>query len=290
MQQSRPYLISANVPSEKCNFFRQLAISWNDDLARGVAGPLPNYAQLNDFYSQEYRYVMGKKTGIDNYLLSPFRVAQTKSQIEWIRRATSVSPESWVDVGAGYGLLIRMAAENLPGCQFMAVEASKDAQSELAHMATVIDDTDFWSGIDELESFFDVVSLSHVLEHMLDPEAVVERMRYYLKCGGLVLIEVPNDDRDILFAPSRTSDLPHLHFFGLKGLTQLVERSGFEILRSDTVGDYPRKKQYPFMNRVKRRLIRWIKGPMSLLDDKLWYCESGPRRNIRVLARANQST
>jgi len=43
------------------------------------------------------------------------------------------------------------------------------------------------------ESEFDVVILSAVLEHLYDPAAVVEKISRFLKPGGLLYLDVPNE-------------------------------------------------------------------------------------------------
>ena len=85
----------------------------------------------------------------------------------------------------------------------------------------------------------DVCVMEHVLEHVLDPQALLARLPAILAPGGVVAITVPNDfsavqlrakalrhiDRDVWVAPPQ-----HLNYFNSETLPRLLERMGFEVL------------------------------------------------------------
>ena len=93
------------------------------------------------------------------------------------------------------------------------------------------------SGVQELElpeHTFDLVVLWHVLEHLADPGAVLERARGWLTSRGCLLIGVPNLDslqarlgRDRWF---HLDSQRHLVHFTPLGLDLLLERSGFRTV------------------------------------------------------------
>jgi SAM-dependent methyltransferase len=92
--------------------------------------------------------------------------------------------------------------------------------------------------IDEREAV-DVCVMEHVLEHVLDPQALLARLPAILKSGGAVAITVPNDfsavqlraralghiERDFWVAPPQ-----HLNYFNSETLPRLLERMGFDVL------------------------------------------------------------
>jgi 2-polyprenyl-3-methyl-5-hydroxy-6-metoxy-1,4-benzoquinol methylase len=73
---------------------------------------------------------------------------------------------------------------------------------------------------------FDVILLSHVLEHLKHPAAVLEDVRPMLKEDGALFVEVPDidlfDERD----PYQFS-FEHINYFNLQTLRNLMSRCGF---------------------------------------------------------------
>jgi 2-polyprenyl-3-methyl-5-hydroxy-6-metoxy-1,4-benzoquinol methylase len=82
---------------------------------------------------------------------------------------------------------------------------------------------------------FDVVTLSHVIEHVHDPRAFVRRIRALLKPGGIVWIETPNlegSGHRRFGAAWRGLEPPrHLVLFGWDSLEALLREAGFAALR-----------------------------------------------------------
>jgi 2-polyprenyl-3-methyl-5-hydroxy-6-metoxy-1,4-benzoquinol methylase len=80
---------------------------------------------------------------------------------------------------------------------------------------------------------FDLVIMSHVLEHTMDPDLAISNAHGLLKSGGFILIEVPNKDAvhfQMFRAASDCFDVPrHQYFFGLSSLKKMLERKKFEV-------------------------------------------------------------
>ena len=80
---------------------------------------------------------------------------------------------------------------------------------------------------------FDVVVLSNVIEHSLNPKEMLKNVRRILKPEGLLLISCPNSQSWLrcLFRRSWINwHVPfHLFHFSSKTLNQLLKSSGFEI-------------------------------------------------------------
>jgi SAM-dependent methyltransferase len=84
----------------------------------------------------------------------------------------------------------------------------------------------------------DVCVMEHVLEHVVDPEALLARLPRLLNPGGVLAVTVPNDfspiqlaaraagviDRDFWLAPPQ-----HLNYFNAGNLGPLLTRMGFEV-------------------------------------------------------------
>jgi SAM-dependent methyltransferase len=80
---------------------------------------------------------------------------------------------------------------------------------------------------------FEVVSMSHCLEHTREPREEIAAARLALVPGGVLMIEVPDPEcwmRLVL----RSRWLPyfqpqHQHLLSVKNLTRLLEESGFRV-------------------------------------------------------------
>ncbi len=84
------------------------------------------------------------------------------------------------------------------------------------------------------ESFFDVVTLRHVLEHLPDPARALRKVFAMLKPGGVVLIHVPNfRSAEALFIFRerwRHLDAPrHLFHFSPGTMKTLLQNTGFSV-------------------------------------------------------------
>jgi SAM-dependent methyltransferase len=281
----RPYLVERSIPAEQCTAFRGSMLCWSPVHGLGYASPLPPAQELAHFYTHEYRVVMTKARGLSFYLESPNYRAQARSQVSWV--LPLVPPRGcWLDVGAAFGLLLWQVRQDLPAWELHAVEPAEDAQEQLAKLAEV--ETDFgafWRGESTSAKHYDLISLSHVLEHLLDPLAALSLLRSRLKPGGLLLLEVPNDHLLELIRAERRSDLPHLWFFSRDGLIQIASAAGFEVLRAAEIGLRRPSISAPLPQRVRRYLRTRARGRLSLCSDADWYAEAPDRCDLRLLCR-----
>ena len=96
---------------------------------------------------------------------------------------------------------------------------------------------------------YDLVLLSHVLEHLARPEALLAEALRVLAPGGLVAVALPN----VLFYPIRLAaclgrfeyteagimDSTHLRFYTHDSGARLLERCGLQVVRRDAEGGMP---------------------------------------------------
>ena len=96
---------------------------------------------------------------------------------------------------------------------------------------------------------YDLVMLSHVLEHLIEPQGILKTLAGLMKHDGYIYIEVPYiesfetlDDEEIFGHIS----FEHLNYFNEVNLTNLMEKAGFEkvdltIAKNDdgTMPNYP---------------------------------------------------
>jgi SAM-dependent methyltransferase len=87
---------------------------------------------------------------------------------------------------------------------------------------------------------FDLVVMSHVLEHCLDPVTALTNVRRLLKPGGLALLSVPNNEcigESLSGMAWRWMDLPrHVNFFTGTSLARLCQACGLAVESTDYDG------------------------------------------------------
>jgi SAM-dependent methyltransferase len=93
-----------------------------------------------------------------------------------------------------------------------------------------------WTG----EAYFDLVSMSHVLEHLPDPVGYLNHLRESLLArDGWLLLEVPN-----LYVHD-SFEVAHLFAFSPHTLQEVLCRSGFDIIKFEQHGR-PNSQLIPF--------------------------------------------
>jgi 2-polyprenyl-3-methyl-5-hydroxy-6-metoxy-1,4-benzoquinol methylase len=140
-----------------------------------------------------------------------------------------------LDVGCGYGQTLALAAA--AGFEAVGVEMPGAAVEVARSRGLRIVAGDFTHGgvLDPGEPPFDVILVSHVLEHVLQPEEFLARLRAVLAPGGTLVAEVPNVADQLLdrcppyraFAWQRA----HVAYFDPATLARALELGGFAEVR-----------------------------------------------------------
>ena len=99
--------------------------------------------------------------------------------------------------------------------------------------------------LNQLPENFGLVLLSGVLEHLYDPNTVLQDIRARLTEGGLLYLVVPDADRfvDFMDAPFQQFSLEHIHFFTSASLINLLRMNGFEPVKTRLIA-HPYTLQY----------------------------------------------
>ena len=141
-------------------------------------------------------------------------------------------PARWLDVGAGHGHFCIAARDDLPDTRFDGLDLS-DSIDEAARRGWI--DTAYRGLFPDLAPQFagryDAISMSHYLEHTLDPRLEIDAARTALAPAGCLLIEVP-DPEFVLGRLLRRYWLPwfqpqHLHLLSVANLERLLRERGF---------------------------------------------------------------
>ena len=155
--------------------------------------------------------------------------------VEQVLARRGVSPESLLELGAGTGAVIAECARRGLAKEYWAVDYSESATEYLRDTVPGVHvvAADITSPEFSLGRHFDVVVLSHVIEHLEEPREMLDALREmdFDHC----VLEVPLDDLPVsrlknLIRDRSENPAGHLQFFTANTFERMVRGSGFEIL------------------------------------------------------------
>ena len=145
-----------------------------------------------------------------------------------------------IDIGCGDGSFAQVIKERTNaevwGIEYMKEEALKaEKLLDKVYAGPCEDHLDLLP-----EHYFDVVYFNDVLEHLVDPYTVLEKIKTHLKPGGIVISSIPNIryhnaliklffKKEWEYKGSGVMDKTHLRFFTGKSILKMYERLGYKV-------------------------------------------------------------
>jgi SAM-dependent methyltransferase len=191
--------------------------------------PRPNESAMVQYYSSE--------TYQELYHLNEKRPSALRRA--WHRYSAMLGSDPWrtsqrpgrmLDVGCGFGdLMLSFARKgwDVEGVDTSAVAVDAANRRGLVVHAGALEDLDL------PRDAYDLITMRHVLEHVHDPVALLQRTHTLLKPDGELIVQVPN----IASAEARVFgkrwqplELPrHLSHFNRSTLDNVLVRAGFAV-------------------------------------------------------------
>ncbi len=211
--------------------------------------PLPNPAELQEFYAELYYQAPQSSSYQESYdeIEISYKKLKCDAIIHAVKQHGLIDGE-FLDIGAGEGFLLNAARSqgfDVTGLDFSAFGIGKFFPDLLPrHHAG-----DIYESLAKLRAekrFFRVCSATNVLEHVIDPDVFLQSVSEVMAPEAVFAITVPNDfsitqnlamekgmiDREFWFAPPH-----HLHFFNTENLQTYLKEKGFQIM--DAFSDFP---------------------------------------------------
>jgi len=190
--------------------------------------PVPPEATAHESYGPEY--------------YEPWQGREERSRLRlWRRRLRLIEARSrrgiLLDVGCGDGLFLSVAREagwRVEGIEF-SPEGARRSSLRLGRPVAVGD----LARERVLKGPFDVITLWHVLEHLVEPGPMIDACGARLRPGGLLVVAVPNLDNLPMQAAYRVARgrplplyetgarEPHISHFDPPTLSAFLARRGF---------------------------------------------------------------
>lgn len=154
-----------------------------------------------------------------------------RQQLDFFYRHLPRLPGNLLDVGCGNGVFLLRARE--AGWRVEGIEPDPSAVA-----ASRASDLKVWAGtLDDHPQgeVYDVVTASHVLEHVHDPRLFLRQVSARLRIGGMVWLATPNASslgRRWYGCSWRGLEPPrHLTIFSARALRGMLEDAGFSAVR-----------------------------------------------------------
>lgn len=138
-----------------------------------------------------------------------------------------------LEIGCATGELAAIVRKNIQPARYEAIELSPAGQQAKPYLDRLHNaPLNSLLAADEIARDFDVILMSHVLEHLEDPAAELRAMKTVLRERGTIFLEVPNmsGHRRLPIDDNRS----HLHFFSATSLSRLLAMEGFEVVATAT--------------------------------------------------------
>lgn len=198
--------------------------------------PAPSQEQLDVFYARyNERHRRGNTT--NDYMATHIRNQEPYADIRIAEIATcfpDCTDKQVLDVGFGLGATLVLLQKL--GFAVEGIELDEDAitfvRSKLG-ISTVRNAT-----INDVEGQYDVIILHDLVEHPLQPLALLRRATELLRPGGIISIWTPNTSA--LYSetdpvPFRV-DLEHMQYFTARAITYLTGILGLDIVHMESIG------------------------------------------------------
>jgi SAM-dependent methyltransferase len=180
-----------------------------------------------DYYEQIYRNELEEEARWLEY-----GAADKVNSVEILLRRQGITPVSVLELGCGTGAVILECQRRGLGAEFTAIDYSQEAIGYLAGhsrdircLAADITRPDF-----KLEQNFDVVILSHVLEHLEEPlrflQLLMSRVRFRYLVAEVPLEDLLASRLKNLFRDRTRNTAGHVQFFTQDTFGKLLESAG----------------------------------------------------------------
>jgi len=166
--------------------------------------------------------------------------------------------------GALLATLVKKGYRNVVGFDRSASAAAEGRARWSLDIAT----GDFAAFVAKHEGTFDIVHAANVLEHVIEPKAILADLRRLMTKSGRLVVSVPNTRSlqvRLVGTKSPVIDPPHhLQYYGPKSFERLVTSSGFTVLHLATDFWAPSSDLYLHMKGVPLWLGRAVRHGMAV--------------------------
>lgn len=236
-------LINVNARAERwCEAERLLSLppEWSIFRAGDLAWlhPMPSLDWYRSEYNRSY-YSDGDDSAYTGESTRDLRLGYFAKRIDRISHHLGGLPKSSLDVGAGIGTFVFAAQQ--AGIKAEGIDLSERACARARTLYGVtIHPGDLLDSNLPLKERYELVTMNHVLEHLVTPTHYLRRVRELLTPDGLLVFEIPQqfiNPIDLIYRgighrrPFGPASLHHPYFYTVSSVRRLMKVTGFRIER-----------------------------------------------------------
>ena len=160
-----------------------------------------------------------------------------------------------IDIGCGNGSFANVIKEKT-NAEVWGIEYMDNEAQVAAEKLDKVFSGPCENYLDELpDNYFDAVYFNDVLEHLVDPYMVLDKIKHKLTDNGVVISSIPNVryhktfikivlHKDWKYEASGTMDKTHLRFFTGKSIRAMYEDLGYTVLKNEGLNKSKSIKPY----------------------------------------------
>lgn len=169
-----------------------------------------------------------------------------------------------LEIGAAYGETLFYLKEKGIASECVGVDLFEDVNNKQNYKNI---DRFIFGNIEQIDlaeynDYFDVILLPDVLEHLLEPKPVLNKIKKYLKEDGKIIVSMPNIRHysalikifikgDFRYEESGIFDYTHMRFYCRKNIQELLEISGYKIIiQESSIKNYKGKSAAKLINLI----------------------------------------
>ncbi|PZT48634.1 hypothetical protein B6S12_03085 [Helicobacter valdiviensis] len=172
---------------------------------------------LQDIYCNHYDFFSNEQNSLNDG-----EVKRGKVVIEAICNLVSKKKVTWLDYGCGGGNFLRLLSQEKPQWELYGYDVSlinSDKFDDLKLKKQI------FTNIEDIKVKFDVISLNMVLEHLHNPQNILEKLRDKINNDGYLVVRIP----DFKNLPTDFFIYEHMAHYHKNAIETLMVKSGFII-------------------------------------------------------------
>lgn len=193
--------------------------------------PRPSLEELADFYNTATYREGYESSTMAGRAFAKARYKQLQNAIAHHAPLLLTKPDKCLlDVGCGVGDLLSVATQvgwEITGTELSSIAVAK--ANKLIGNRVLMGDI---LSLNMPENTYDLITIYHVIEHLLDPVKTLEKIYYLLKPTGIAFIETPNiGSFGSKIRGEKWSQIKppeHINYFQMSSLKYALKQAGFQ--------------------------------------------------------------